>query len=195
MATFTVSTTTDIVDGNYSQGQLSLRESVNVANATTAADIIGFDSAVKGNTLVLTGGQLVLSNDVTIHGGGVTIDGNGADPEAREAGGHRILSIAGAGTDVSLDSLTLTKGSVANIDGCNGGAILLDGGSLTMTGCTVSDHSSTGVYSNGQYYTHGGGIRANDGSHLTIIGYSIMNNDCSGHYNGGAVVSLAKTLL
>ena len=78
MATFTVNTTADIVDGNFSQ--LSLREAVNLANATTTADIIGFDSAVKGNTLVLTGGELVLSSDVTIHGGGVTLDGNDTDP-------------------------------------------------------------------------------------------------------------------
>ena len=47
MTTFTVSTTNDIVDGNYSQGQLSLREAVNLANATTAADTIEFAARSK----------------------------------------------------------------------------------------------------------------------------------------------------
>ena len=36
MATFTVSTAADVVNGNYSQ--LSLREVVNRANATSGAD-------------------------------------------------------------------------------------------------------------------------------------------------------------
>ena len=61
MATFTVSTTNDIVDGNYSQGQLSLREAVNIANATARSDTILFAPAIEGQTLTLTGGELVLS--------------------------------------------------------------------------------------------------------------------------------------
>ena len=73
MTTFTVSTTADIDDGNFSQ--LSLRKAVNLANATTEADVIAFAPAIESQTLVLTGGELVVMNDVTIHGGGVTLDG------------------------------------------------------------------------------------------------------------------------
>jgi hypothetical protein len=68
MTTFTVSTTNDIVDGNYSQGQLSLREAVNQANATAVADTIVFASGLETQTLVLTGGELVLRQNVTIDG-------------------------------------------------------------------------------------------------------------------------------
>ena len=69
------------------------------------------------------------------------------------AAGHRILNIiSGSGTDVSLDNLTLTRGSVDEVDGKKGGAILLGGGSLTMTGCTVTNNSSTGGrYVGGDY--------------------------------------------
>jgi CSLREA domain-containing protein len=126
MAIFTVTTAADTV--NPSDGQLSLREAVDLANATTTADTIEFAPAIEGQTLVLTGGELVLTRDVTIHGGGVTLDGNDTDPDTRVAAGHRILNITGSGTDVSLDNLTLTRGSAGDIDGSKGGAILLGGG-------------------------------------------------------------------
>ena len=45
MATFTVNTTADVVDGKL--GQLSLREAVNQANATTAADTIIFATGTR----------------------------------------------------------------------------------------------------------------------------------------------------
>ena len=66
----------------------------------------------------------------------MTIDGNGYNGYD----GHRILNIVGSGTDVSLDNLTLTNGRVRSAGG--DGAILLGGGSLAMTGCTVSDNAS-----------------------------------------------------
>jgi CSLREA domain-containing protein len=66
MATFTVNTTADVVDGNYSQ--LSLREAVNRTNATLAEDSIVFSSAIEGQSIVLTGGELVLSQDTIIDG-------------------------------------------------------------------------------------------------------------------------------
>ena len=48
MATFTVNTTADVVDGNLSV--LSLREAVSQANATVAADTIIFATGIEGNT-------------------------------------------------------------------------------------------------------------------------------------------------
>ena len=82
MATFTVNTAADVVDSNLNQ--LSLREAVNLANATAAADTIVFANALEGQTLVLNQGQLVLTQDLTIDGDlnndgtAVTIDGNHA---------------------------------------------------------------------------------------------------------------------
>ena len=60
MATFTVNTTADVVDGNFTQ--LSLREAVRQANATATADTIVFARALEGKTLVLAQGELDLSS-------------------------------------------------------------------------------------------------------------------------------------
>ena len=187
MTTFTVTTTADLVDPN--DDELSLREAVNQANATAAPDTITFADSLEGQTLTLTGGELVLTQDVAIHGGGVTIDGNDTDPNPRVAAGNRILNITGSGTDVSLDDLTLTRGSVDNVDGGKGGAILLGGGSLTMTGCTVTNNTSTADYRVSGIYTEGGGIYATAGSRLTMTSCSITDNYSGGHYagNGGGI--------
>ncbi len=82
MATFTVTTTPDVV--NASDGILSLREAVAQANATAVADTIVFAPSIEGQTLVLTGGELVLNQDTTIDGDqnndgtGVTLSGGDA---------------------------------------------------------------------------------------------------------------------
>lgn len=66
MATFTVTTTSDVV--NAGDGVLSLREAVAQANTTTAADSIVFAPAIEGQTLALVGGELRLSSSLTIDG-------------------------------------------------------------------------------------------------------------------------------
>jgi CSLREA domain-containing protein len=187
MATFTVNTTNDIVDGNYSQ--LSLREAVQQANITPATDTIQFAASVQGQTLTLTGGELVLMKAVVIHGDGVTIDGNDTNPDTRDAAGHRILNITGSGTDVRLDNLTLTRGSAGDVDGGKGGAILLGGGSLTMTGCTVTNNTSTAEYSDKGIYAKGGGIYATAGSRLTITDCRVTDNYSGGHGGDGGGIS------
>ena len=86
MATYTVTTLDDTLDD--SDGDLSLREALVLANADdVTADTIEFDqTAMGGNTIVLSGSALTILSDVTIDGGtGVTID---ADQLSR------VLSIA-----------------------------------------------------------------------------------------------------
>ncbi len=80
MATFTVTTTGDIV--NAGDNVLSLREAVAQANATTAADTIVFANAIEGQTLTLTGGELTLSQDTTIDGD-QNNDGSRRSPQRR----------------------------------------------------------------------------------------------------------------
>jgi hypothetical protein len=114
MATFTVTRAADVVDPN--DGQLSLREAVAQANATTAADTIVFAGALEGATLVLTRGELVVSRDIRIDG-----DQNNDGTEVGLSGGDtsRILRSSGSGTDLTLQDLTLTDGQVG--DGAHGG--------------------------------------------------------------------------
>ena len=168
MTTFTVNTTDDIVDGNLSQ--LSLREAVNLANATTEADTIVFAGALEGQTLVLTGGELTLSQDVTIDG-----DQNNDGIEVALSGGDssRILRSSGSGTDLALQDLTLTDGRVGG--GAQGGGVFVGGGgSLALADCTVRDCRSGEARVS--YPGNGGGIFAEGGSRVIVAGSRIEGN-------------------
>ena len=70
MATFTVTTA---IDENNGTGPLSLREAVNLANATATRDRIEFAPSVEGTTLTLTGGELSIAADLTIDGMPITV--------------------------------------------------------------------------------------------------------------------------
>jgi len=184
MATFTVTTAADVVSA--SDGVLSLREAVNLANATTTADVIGFDSTIKGDTLVLTSGELVLSSDVTIQGSGVTIDGDDSS---------RLLEITGADTDVTLTNLTLANGQISGYLANGAGVLVGYGASLSMTNCTVRNCHNFAEYGNGSYSGDGAGIFAAGGSQVAITDCSITDNT-SGEYGfGGGIATGANVTL
>src|SRR5690606_30065004 len=78
--TFVVDTLSDVVDGVYTAGQFSLREAVQLANASAGADTIQFHTSLSG-TITLGGTSLDLLDDVTITGLGMsvlTVDANDA---------------------------------------------------------------------------------------------------------------------
>ena len=108
MTTFTVTTTADLVDPN--DGELSLREAVAQANATAAPDTIVFARSLEGQTLTLSGGELVLRQDVAIDGDAERSMATTSTLSGGDA--TRICARAAAGTDVSLDDLTLIEGNV-----------------------------------------------------------------------------------
>ena len=175
MATFTVNTTADVVDGNYSQ--LSLREAVNRANGTTAADTIVFAGALDGENLVLTGGELILSQDVTIDGDQnndgvrVTLDGNREGFDT----GTRHFKIEGLGTSVNLTDLDFVKG--------NGG--YESGGSISVLRSTVA---VTNCHFTGNYagsYEYGGAIFVEYGGALTVTQSEFSDNYAQ--EGGGAI--------
>ena len=155
MATFTVNSAADVVDGNFNQ--LSLREAVNRANATTAADTIVFANTLEGQTLVLSQGQLVLTQDLTIDGDldndgtAVTIDGNHVD---------RLLTNQGSDdVALSLIDLALVNGRA---NGTDGGAIQFSGNdsSLKLLRCELANNATVG-YDSG---AGGGAIATSAGS-------------------------------
>ena len=172
--TLTVTTAMDVVDPG--DGELSLREAVNEANATSALDTINFLPALESQTLVLAGGQLTVEHDLIIEGDRnddsimVTMDGNEAS---------RILRIIGAETDVALRNLTLTKGRQGG-EGEDGGAIEHIGRSLTVDGCTVRGNS---VYIGNDEYFGGTGGGSTSRSLLTVANSTIADND--GAFGGG----------
>ena len=66
MPTFTVDTTSDVVDAD--DGVLSLREALTRVVRSEEADTILFSDAVQGGTIVLAGSELTVASDVTIDG-------------------------------------------------------------------------------------------------------------------------------
>ena len=195
-----VDNTTDVDDGDFSLGNLSLREAIRLANNSPDPDAITFDANVFGSaqTITLSGTQLVITQDVTITGPGeqlLTISGNDAS---------RIFDIDGATTEVTLSGMTMSSGRAVN---SNGGAIR-SGAILSIIDSTVSGNIATDLGSTG----YGGGIDSsgsltltrtniinnqaeNDGGGLNVSGILIMNdstvaqNTASSH--GGGIATFA----
>jgi hypothetical protein len=138
-AVITVNTLADENDGSCSDGDCSLRDAIQVANA---GDTITF--SVSG-TIALTLGQLVMDKNLTISGLGashLTLSGNNAS---------RVLYIQG-GANVTLSDLTIAHGRASGSDDNGGGISNL--GYLTLHRCIITDnhanHDGGGIYNSSQ---------------------------------------------
>ena len=130
LSTFTVNSTLD----NGSVG--TLRWAIGQANSSGGAETIAFDKKVfkTPQTITLTGTQLELTDTTgteTITGpkAGVTVSGGGLS---------RVFQVDG-GVTASISGLTITGGNAGN-----GGGLYNDGGTATLTNCTVSGNSASG---------------------------------------------------
>src|SRR5262245_45379331 len=161
-AVFTVTTLADVTDPN--DGVVSLREAITSANSEAGDDTITF--AVTG-TINLTGPLPELSTSLAIEGPGA-----GSLTVRRDSGGnYRIFSVGERAT-VALSGLTVRNGNSASGGGGNsalGGGIFNNGGTLTLTDCTVSGNSAA---------TAGGGI-FNNGGTLTLTGCTVSGNSAA----------------
>ena len=140
-----VDTTADENDGDFSEGDLSLREAIGLANDNVGADTITFSSLFDAAQTIGLNSQLpTIIDAVTITGPGadlLTLDaGNGTDSIFDTDDGFRIFDIndgTNALIDVALSGLTLTGGDVSN----SGGAIR-NSENLTITSSTLSGNSA-----------------------------------------------------
>ena len=168
-STVIVTKTADTNDG-VCDGDCSLREAIATAGV---GDTITFDAGLTGSTIFLTS-TLTLNKNLTIDGSAltqqITISGdsdNDGDADVR-------VFIVTLGATVTLNSLTITKGTTSGMPG--GGGIYNDlGSALTITNSTLSENSN----SSGP----GGGIR-NDGM-LTVTNSTFSNNSAS--TSGGGI--------
>jgi hypothetical protein len=180
-----VDTTSDLTNGDFSPGNLSLREAIKLANGSVGDDTITFDPALGGGTIVLLQGELSIVDSVSVDAGNlatnVTVDASGNDPTPNEdlGDGSRVLSItdqrANFLIDVELTGLTLTGGDVKD----NGGGVFSDE-NLTITRSTISDNAAN-VQINGMFFIggSGGGISHRAGQ-LTINESTISGNRALG---------------
>ena len=194
-----VDTLTDVIDGVYTMGELSLREALDLANGSLGANTVSFSAALTSGgpaAIFLTQGELAIRDSATINGPGanlLTIDQN--------ASGDGVLNIDDLNSatiaDVGISGLTITGASPfnfklgggirseenltinasvisGNFSADRGGGIYQRGGNLTINASTISGNESD---------KDGGGIYIGSGA-LTINDSTITNNS-SFQYGGG----------
>ncbi len=148
----------------------SLRQ---VLGAAMANDTITFAQNCNGttapNTTITLGSTLTptvnVTIDATVGGRTVTISGNNTVQ----------LFVVNAGVTLGLTGLTLTRGHFANYP-MDGGAIHNNGGTVNITGSTLSDN--TALNFGGAIYNYIGGT-------VNITGSTLSRNHAG--FNGGAI--------
>ena len=167
---FVVNNATDIVDYDYRNEQLTLREAINLANLNLGPDTITFANRLRGQTITLGGSELEITEALTIDDSApaenVTIDADNAS---------RIFNFTATTGDFALSGLILTGGNAAG----DGGAIRsLTTGNLTLEQSTVSGNSSR---------DNGGGIYADSGTVILSNSTVSGNNASAGFASGGGI--------
>jgi len=189
---WTVDILLDEDDGDYTAGDLSLREAVGLANSNIAADTITFDPIVfaTSQTISLVLGEMTITDPLTINGPGqqlLTID-------AQQ--NSRIFNITATTGDFTIAGLALTGGRTTgnntspNFDGpFSGGAIRsLTTDSLTIDQSTVSGNSTAG------FFAAGGGISSV--GDITLTSSTVSGNSTAGNGAlGGGVFSFDSITL
>ena len=204
LATFVVENNLDGRLGSlFEDGELSLREAIDVANLTPGADTITFDPAAfaggEASLIRLTAGELIINDTLTIDGStgvGVTItadalgndvlqigtfvtdvDASLAADEASLDDNTRVLRFQGASHDLTLESITVTGGNA------NGGGLSFErGGRLAINRSSISGNRSE--FSAGGVYSRGAA--------LEIVASTISGNRSES--NGGGVYTRAGVL-
>ena len=167
-ATLTVDTAVDENDGDFSTGDLSLREAVFLANLNADANTIRFAPALSGGTITLTMGELPLASDVTV-------DGPGAFQLAVDGGGNSRLFNVAPNVTATIRGLSLTGGSAVR-----GGAVL-NAGTLTLADNSVRGNAAD----------LGGAVFAAGGASTTLLRGEFLDN---GAADAGGAVHSAGTL-
>jgi parallel beta helix pectate lyase-like protein len=166
-----------LLDVVADDGAITLREALEAANTNTAVfdapagsdtetDIIEFDPALGGGTIVLDGAELAISDAVEIRApetGRITID---ADRRSR------ALTTSAAGV---LEGLVFTHGYVT--DGYGGGVRAAGSDPATMRDCIIVGNIASG----------GGGLANYSRGGLTMDSCIVAGNFASGDDGYGAV--------
>lgn len=148
----------------------TLRNAIATANA---GDVITFDSALSGQTIVLTGGELTISVSLTIDASGLpeglSISGGGVS---------RVFYINGA-EGVVFKGFEILNGFSGESQ--DGGGIYLDEGELTLIGMSLTGNATGGGTHDQNPGDHGGDGGAIFNSRGTLI---LVNSTVSGNITG-----------
>ena len=198
-----VDSSTDLVDGDFSTGNLSLREAITLVNDNPGTeDVILFSPSVFNGQLTdvirLQLGELQITEGVTIDAGNsnvvVSADALGNDsvdpvtfvtdieaslPGALLDNGGRVFNITTAvGENVTFTGLTVTGGNAIG----GGGGIHVNSANFELVNTSVSGNLSFG---------NGGGVLSDQG--LTVTDSTISQNFASNRSGGGGGGGIAVT--
>jgi hypothetical protein len=127
---------------------------------------------ITGSFTFPAGGQVTISKLASTST--LTIEGQGGVNYTLTGNGNRLFEVIGATQNVTLDNLTLTGGSAANV----GGAIAEGGGEVMLSGVTVRTNTATAM-SPGPAW--GGGIYVSGNGVLIVKDSTIENNVAQGY--------------
>ncbi len=211
-ATFTVTTTSDVVNGG--DGLLSLREAFAQASSTAGADVIDLSPAASYSLTICAPGALVHTgaDALTLQGHGATITQTCQDtPILRSdvaaptftvdsvtliGGPNSGMAVNGAGI-LSESRLVLSNSTVTGADGGAGGNII-DGGSgsgmtydITITNSVITGNDNTAInIDSGSVSVNGSSqITSNNGNGIGLIDgspLSVVDSLISGNSGIGA---------
>src|SRR5262249_10224251 len=139
-SSYKVDISTDEDDGNYTAGDLSLREAVKLSNNSSGAlDTITFDTSLNNTTLTLSLGEIAITDGVIIQGnsgGNIKISGAAAASTT-----NRIFNIndTTGNASVSVSNLELMGGLLSS---GNGAAILDADELLTFTNVKFTNNKT-----------------------------------------------------
>ncbi len=175
---FIVSTLDDEHDGDYSDGDLSLREALWLASQQPGNDVITFKETLRGGKIVLDAalGELAIDSNVDIQGLGadqLTVDA---------AGNSRVLNTM-AGITAKISGLTITGGQAGTASG--GGINIGVGATVTLAGAVISNNAAD---------PYGGGLYLDRDSTAFWTDVTVADNT-AGQLGGGLMASGTVELL
>jgi len=186
-----VSTTVDENDGDYSPGDLSLREALALAAGLPGDDVIEFHDSLVGGTILLDAGlgQLAIDSNVDVVGPGadrltVDADGNGRVFHVRAGAVASIagLTITGGWAEDPAGGPNAAGGGIYNLGTLALDAVVISGSHAGGGGglCNVGTAVLTDVTLSGNSAREGGGIANYDPGVMTIAGSVISGSTLGG---------------
>lgn len=159
-ATLVVDRLLDEDDGDYSVGDLSLREAVELANFLPGADTISFAPIIGGDVTVALSGSLRVTDSLTLTGPGASVLTLDAERRAR-------LFTIDDGDSMSHSAVTISGLSLVDGLSDEGGGAVLNYENLTLRDVVVRDSEARsgggGVYSEGPLEIYRSEVRNNSG--------------------------------
>jgi CSLREA domain-containing protein len=173
-----VDTLADELDDDYSAGDFSLREAVDLANRIVGANTIEFSPTLTGGMILLERGELIVTGMVEVIGLGAEL--LTIDAQQRS----RIFNITATAGDFAISGMTLTNGSTPTAGSSTtnrGGAVRSTSlGTLALVDMRFVRNRTLG------FEALGGAVYA--AASLTIDGCEFLENSTAGsNANGGAV--------